>query len=116
MSSKGESVGRSRDPKGRMARDDAKTAVEKVLAANLSNLWGELKDDYGLFSRLSVSAREDGSFLAVITKVSDEQGPLAAFGSGDSVVAALVALSASICKGAWKPDRYAEGRRRGVGG
>ena len=86
--------------------DDAEIALEKLLAARLSNTWSLLKgSSRGGIHAVYFRLKAGGIWVAVAKRNDVENNEdMVAFGQGRSICSALVALNASISAGKWKRD------------
>jgi hypothetical protein len=92
-------------------RDDWEVELTKVLAKRLPGIYAELfkpgKSSVVLSPSLSVRLWR-GSFLAVLRGDRvDRGGRVVCFGAGDNPIQALRNLSASVQRGDWRRDKFA---------
>lgn len=83
---------------------DRWAAFDSVLKGELPHLhaWYTEEEE---FSELRIKARPDGTCLAIAKGYGSDGGPVVCFGVGYGVVAALMAIDATIHGGNWKFDK-----------
>lgn len=97
-------VRQSSDP--RLDVMNPRQKLEAAMDGAASNLSSLLKGRDPDFLTLSISFREDGSFLATARKLGPDGGKLVAFGRGETWMGAIVDLSGGIAAGRWKDDKF----------
>lgn len=82
--------------------------IRRAFAGHTSNLAAYLFGKHkGYLRYLSVRLRKDKDYIAIATRFNEATFDFeVAFGTGVTLIAALVSLDKSIAKNAWKLDKY----------
>lgn len=83
-----------------------KRFIEAIVEFN-SNLGGALGNETRWTRFFKVMRRDDGSWLAMLGTLNEEQQPIIYFGNGVSLMSAWQALGGSLEADAWREDRFA---------
>lgn len=100
------------DDKGLFKPDkgqDRRDALVKALLAFDSNLGAALGNETRWTRFFKVMRRSDGTWLAILGSLDEDQEPIVAFGNGKSLLRAMGNLGKSMAANDWREDRYARG-------
>lgn len=101
----------SSDDKGLFVPDaqrDREDAFVKALYAFNSNLGLHLGSETRWTRFFKVMRRDDGSWIAILGSLSEEQEPIVCFGNGNSLLKAVDSLGRSVAGEEWREDKYAK--------
>lgn len=101
---------RMTDDKGLLkpsASRDRQDKLIKALSEFSSNLGAALGNETRWTRLFKVYRRADGSWLAMLGSLDEDNLPIICFGNGGSLMAAWESLGKSMAANQWRVDRYA---------